>query len=178
MCSPAKVGPPARPAPAAPRDAQQRKQDTLRLLTTPAIDAWVATASPDGAPYVVPLSLAWIEGRVVLALPAATRTARNLAATARARLGVGATRDVVLIDAELDRMLAVDDHEAASVGARYAAQADWDPRAAPAGQVYAVLRPQRIQAWREANEQEDRTLMRDGAWLTGSDHPAPRRPAG
>ncbi|HLS62749.1 MAG TPA: pyridoxamine 5'-phosphate oxidase family protein [Ruania sp.] len=135
-------------------------------MTTPAVDAWVATASPDGVPYVVPLSLAWIEGRVVLALPAATRTARNLAATSRARLGVGPTRDVVLIDANLDRLLAVDEDEAATIGAGYAAQADWDPRTAPAGQVYAVLRPQRIQAWREVDEQEGRTLMRAGAWLT------------
>lgn len=166
MCSPGRAGPPVRRVPAAPRDAQQRKEDTLTLLTTPAVDAWVATASPDGVPYVVPLSLAWIEGRVVLALPAATRTARNLAATSKARLGVGPTRDVVLIDADLDRLLAVDEHEAATIGAGYAAQADWDPRTAPAGQVYAVLRPQRIQAWREVDEQEGRTLMRAGAWLT------------
>jgi len=166
VCSPGRAGPPVRRVPAAPRDAQQRKEDTLTLLTTPAVDAWVATASPDGVPYVVPLSLAWIEGRVVLALPAATRTARNLAATSRARLGVGPTRDVVLIDANLDRLLAVDEDEAATIGAGYAAQADWDPRTAPAGQVYAVLRPQRIQAWREVDEQEGRTLMRAGAWLT------------
>lgn len=166
MCSPGRAGPPVRRVPAAPRDAQQRKEDTLTLLTTPAVDAWVATASPDGVPYVVPLSLAWIEGRVVLALPAATRTARNLAATSKARLGVGPTRDVVLIDADLDRLLAVDEDEAATIGAGYAAQADWDPRTAPAGQVYAVLRPQRIQAWREVDEQEGRTLMRAGAWLT------------
>jgi len=28
-----------------------------------------------------------------------------------------------------------------------------------------VLRPLRVQAWREANEIAGRTLMRDGAWL-------------
>jgi hypothetical protein len=28
-----------------------------------------------------------------------------------------------------------------------------------------VLRPERIQAWREADEIAGRTLMRDGAWL-------------
>ncbi len=166
MCSPGKEGPPVVRAHAAPRDRQQRREDTLRMLTTPAIDAWVATASPDGVPYVVPLSLAWVAGQVVLAMPAASRTARNLAATGSTRLAVGPTRDVVLVDAELDRLLAVENPAAADLGAAYAAQADWDPRTDPGGYVYAVLRPVRIQAWREANETAGRTLMRDGAWLT------------
>lgn len=166
MCSPGKEGPPVLRVPAAPRDRHQRRSDALRVLTTPAIDAWVATASPDGAPYVVPLSLAWVQDGVVLAMPAASRTARNLAATGSARLGVGPTRDVVLIDAEVDRLLPVEDPAAADVAAAFAAQADWDPRSTPDGYVYAILRPGRVQAWREANETAGRTLMRDGAWLS------------
>jgi hypothetical protein len=31
--------------------------------------------------------------------------------------------------------------------------------------VFQVLRPRRIQAWRESNEIPGRTLMRDGTWL-------------
>jgi len=31
---------------------------------------------------------------------------------------------------------------------------------------FLVLRPLRIQAWREVNELPGRTLMRAGAWLT------------
>jgi hypothetical protein len=31
---------------------------------------------------------------------------------------------------------------------------------------FLVLRPQRIQAWREANELTGRTLMRSGEWMT------------
>jgi hypothetical protein len=46
----------------------------------------------------------------------------------------------------------------------YAAQADWDPRDAGEGYVYVVLAPERIQAWREANEIAGRTLMRGGRW--------------
>ena len=49
-------------------------------------------------------------------------------------------------------------------GGKNAAQADWDPRGS-AGYVYLVLRPDRVQAWREADEIAGRTLMRDGAWL-------------
>ncbi len=31
--------------------------------------------------------------------------------------------------------------------------------------MFLVLRPVRLQAWREANEIKGRTLMRDGAWV-------------
>jgi hypothetical protein len=132
------------------------------LLATDAIDAWVATAAADGAPYLVPLSLAWVEERAVLAVEATSRTARNLMASGTARLGAGPTRDVVLVDAVLER--SVDVSSDAALADAYAAQADWDPREA-AGYVFLVLRPVRIQAWREPTEIAGRTLMRDGRWL-------------
>ena len=49
----------------------------------------------------------------------------------------------------------------------YVTQSGWDPRAAGVPFVVHVLTPVRIQAWREANEIEGRTLMRDGRWLDG-----------
>jgi hypothetical protein len=67
-----------------------------------------------------------------------------------------------MIDAELQEALDVD--TAVAVGEAYAAQADWDPRGS-AGYVFLVLRPVRVQAWREANEIPGRALMRDGHWL-------------
>lgn len=144
------------------RPAATRKADTLRMLRTPAIDVWVATAAAPDLPYLVPLSLGWVDERVVIALEASAVTARNVSATGRARLAVGPTRDVVMIDAVLERVVSVDDDQ--SLGAAYVAQADWDPRGL-AGYVFLVLRPVRIQAWRESNEIPGRTLMRDGAWL-------------
>ena len=48
--------------------ALHAKADLLAALTAPAADVWVATASPDAAPYLVPLSLAWIDDRAVIAL--------------------------------------------------------------------------------------------------------------
>jgi hypothetical protein len=132
------------------------------MLTTPAIDAWVASASASGRAHLVPLSLAWVDGRAVLAVPETSITARNLAGSGRARLAVGPTRDVVMIDAHLDRTVAVGDDE--ELGEAYAAQADWDPRR-DSGYVFLVLRPVRLQAWRESDEIEGRTLMRDGAWI-------------
>lgn len=148
---------------AAPRERDQRVRDTLAKLSEPAADVWVATASPDGAPYLVPLSLAWLDGRVVIAVDGTSRTARNLEAGRTARLALGPTRDVVVIDARLERSVPVD--EAGGLADRYAAQADWDPRTAGEPYRYLVLRPERVQAWREADEIAGRTLMRAGTWL-------------
>jgi hypothetical protein len=145
-----------------PRAPQARKADTLAMLATQAIDAWVATASEAGTPYLVPVSLAWVGERAVIAVEASSRTARNLTATHQARLGVGPTRDVVMMDAVVEKTVDVADD--AALGSAYAAQADWDPRGTT-GYVFLVLCPVRVQAWREANEIEGRTLMRDGRWL-------------
>ena len=150
------------PAPPAPRDRPTRKADALAALAAPHVDAWVASASPDGDAHLVPLSLAWVDERVVVAVEGSSATARNLTAPGRARLGVGPTRDVVVVDAVLDRAVGVDDD--AALGAAYAAQADWDPRGL-AGYAFLVLRPVRVQAWREENELAGRTLMREGRWL-------------
>ncbi|QBR92813.1 pyridoxamine 5'-phosphate oxidase family protein [Nocardioides euryhalodurans] len=145
-----------------PRDPATRKRDTLALWATPAVDVWVATASADGGAHLVPLSLAWVEERMVVALSATARTARDLAARGRCRMAVGPTRDVTMVDAVLERTVPVGEDEA--LAAAYAAQADWDPRGSE-GYVYLVLRPDRVQAWREVDEIPGRTLMRDGAWI-------------
>ena len=144
------------------RDCETRKADTLAMLATQAIDVWVATASAAGAPYLVPVSLAWVDERAVIAVEGSSVTARNLTASGEARLAVGPTRDVVMIDAVLEK--AVDVAADDALGAAYVAQADWDPRRGT-GYVFFVLRPVRVQAWREANEIAGRTLMRDGTWL-------------
>jgi len=145
-----------------PRDAQSRKADTLAMLATPEIDVWVASASGAGDAHLVPVSLAWVDERAVIAVPGTSVTTSNVTASGRARLAVGPSRDVVMIDAVLERNVAVDDDPA--LGEAYAAQADWDPRG-DSGYVFLVLRPVRLQAWREANEIKGRTLMRDGAWV-------------
>lgn len=144
-----------------PRDQSTRKADALARLTTPAVDVWVATADGDGSPYLVPVSLAWVEERAVIAIGLDSRTARGLTERGVARLGVGPTRDVVMLDVVLEQVVAVGDDE--DLADAYAAQADWDPRRDD-GYGYFVLRPERIQAWREVNEIPGRTLMRGGAW--------------
>ncbi|HCB04451.1 MAG TPA: pyridoxamine 5'-phosphate oxidase family protein [Nocardioides sp.] len=144
------------------RDLPTRTADSLRTLTTPAVDVWLASASAQGAPYLVPLSLAWVDERVVVAVEESSVTGRNIVGSGTARGAVGATRDVTMLDLELERAVPVDDD--AALGAAYCAQADWDPRG-QAGYVFLVLRPTRVQAWREVDEMPGRTLLRDGAWL-------------
>ena len=154
---------------AEPRTREQRKADTLAKLTAPAADVWVATAAAaaDGhaSSYMVPLSLAWVDERVVLATEADSVTARNITSEGHARLGLGPTRDVVMIDAELEQVYGIDEVPA-DLARRYAAQADWDPRKSGGRMRFLVLRPLRIQAWREVNELPERTLMRHGTWIT------------
>jgi len=136
---------------AAPRTVTERKADTLAMLGTPAIDVWVASADiVKGAlrAHLVPLSLAWMDGRVVIAVGSDSATARNIRVHGTARLGLGPTRDVVMMDAVLEDMIGVAEAPSALADG-YAAQADWDPRTADE-YVYVVLRPERIQAWREA----------------------------
>ena len=57
----------------APRPLSVRKQDTLRHLEND-VDAWVATAAPDGTPYLMPLSFLWNGVSLLLSTAAANRS--------------------------------------------------------------------------------------------------------
>jgi hypothetical protein len=148
-----------------PRTLEQRTADTRALLAAPGADIWVATASATGDAYLVPLSYGWTGEKIVLSTDSTMVTARNLVNSGRARLGTGRTRDVVMIDAELETVYPVGDVPE-EIAAPFVTQSDWDPRPGGDPYVFLVLRPLRIQAWREANEIAGRTLMRDGAWLS------------
>jgi Pyridoxamine 5'-phosphate oxidase len=146
----------------APRSRSERRRDTEHRLTHD-IDVWVASASADGAPYLVPLSFDWEDGALLIATPADSPTGRNLSASRSARLGLGHTRDVTMIDGEV---------EVLDIGAlprergdRFAARSGFDPRPLATPYRWFRISPRRIQAWREENELSDRELMRDGRWL-------------
>jgi hypothetical protein len=147
----------------APRSLDQRTADALATLQAQRADVWVASAAPSGTAHLVPLSFAWDGEQIILATERVAATARNIVATGRARLALGHTRDVVMIDAVLGQQVALAEAPAA-IAERYAAQADWDPRTAGGDFVYLLLRPDRIQVWREANELAGRTVMRGGVW--------------
>jgi nitroimidazol reductase NimA-like FMN-containing flavoprotein (pyridoxamine 5'-phosphate oxidase superfamily) len=149
---------------AAPRSTETRVQDTQRRLADD-IDCWVATAGTDaGTPYLIPLSFMWDGTHIVVATPLASVTSRNVQASDRVRIGVGVTRDVVMIDGRA-RMLAPEDVTDA-FAATFAAKSGFDPRAEPNEYRFFAITPVRIQAWREANELAGRDVMRDGTWVT------------
>ena len=147
------------------RTAQQRKADTLARLEND-VDTWVATADPaTGTPYLVPLSFLWDGATVLISTPATSPTSRNLRATGRVRLGVGPTRDLVLIEGTVQAETAATEIPA-ETGDAFAAKTGFDPRELT-GYAYFRIRPQRLQAWREANELAGRDLIRGGQWITG-----------
>jgi nitroimidazol reductase NimA-like FMN-containing flavoprotein (pyridoxamine 5'-phosphate oxidase superfamily) len=145
------------------RSLEQRKLDTLRLLEQE-VDAWVATTDPGtNTPYLIPLSFLWDGSTLLIATFASSPTARNLRATGMVRLGVGATRDVVLIEGTAE---AVETRSiSAETGDTFAVKAGFDPRRSSSPFFYFRVTPRRIQAWREENELKDREIMRNGEWI-------------
>jgi len=146
----------------APRPPQQRRRDTEHRLAHD-VDLWVATASPDGVPWLVPLSFDWDGRSVLLATSSTTPTGRNLEATGTARLALGEVRDVVLVDGPVE-VLAMDALPVAEAD-RFVARAGFDPRTSGPSYRWYRVRAVRVQAWREADELAGRVLMRDGRWV-------------
>ncbi|MFD8232464.1 pyridoxamine 5'-phosphate oxidase family protein [Streptomyces sp. NPDC059696] len=146
------------------RSAEQRKKDTLHRLDHD-VDAWVATADgASGTPYLVPLSFLWNGSYLLFATPASSPTGRNLAASGRARVGIGPTRDVVMVEGGVETVQPGDLPE--QDAELFAAKTGFDPRRLATPYLYFRIVPRRVQAWREADELDGRELMRDGRWLT------------
>jgi hypothetical protein len=138
----------------APRTHDQRVSDTLRRLSDD-VDAWVATASPDGSAHLVPLSFLWDGETLLMSTAAATPTARNLVAAREVRIGVGPTRDVVLIHGTVTVLEPAD--LTAAEGDAFAEKTGFDPRTLR-NYLYFRIRPIRVQAWREVDELPGRDI--------------------
>jgi hypothetical protein len=142
----------------APRPRAQRRADTLAALRAE-VDCWVASADATGNAHLVPLSFWWDGAAIVLATPRSSPTAMNLLRAGVARLGIGPTRDVVLVDGRVTE--GADDAAADA----HTEHTGFDARREPDEYVYLRVTPTEIRAWREANELSGRLLMRDGRWL-------------
>ena len=123
----------------------------------------MASACTGGAPYLVPLSFDWDGEALLLATLTHSPTSRNLASSGTVRLGLGPTRDVTMIEGDVEAIEI--DALPRERGDRFAARTGFDPRGLEAPFRWFRISPRRIQAWREANELPDRELMRDGRWL-------------
>jgi hypothetical protein len=146
---------------APPRSRAERRRDVLARLQGD-VDLWIATAAANREAYLIPLSFAWYEGRLVMATRADSTTVANIRARPRAKVALGHTRDVVLIEGMVT-LFDVDPPDAATRGA-FAESTGWDAAAEP-GYVLFALQPQLVRAWREENELAGRDVMREGTWL-------------
>lgn len=145
-----------------PRSLEQRIADTRARLDTE-VDSWLPSASADGEAFLIPISQYWDGERLWFATAIGSRTERNLRRVGSARLGLGETRDVVMVEGTVDFYDPASVKEATA--AAYAAHCDWDPRNPAGRNVYFTITPVTIQAWREANELAGRVIMREGRWL-------------
>jgi hypothetical protein len=144
-----------------PRSRAQRRADTLERLVED-VDLWVASADEAGSAYLVPLSFVWDGAALTIATPRRSPTARNLLRGGEARVALGPTRDVVLVEGTVEELPIGADPELEDA---HAAATGFDPRTLADEYVYLRITPRAIRAWREANELEGRLLMRDGRWL-------------
>jgi nitroimidazol reductase NimA-like FMN-containing flavoprotein (pyridoxamine 5'-phosphate oxidase superfamily) len=147
--------------PTPPRSRSQRTADTLERLRRD-VDLWVASASEEGEAYLVPLSFHWDGSTLTIATPSASPTARNLLRAGRARVALGQTRDVVIVEGTVEALPIGADPELEDA---HAHSTGFDPRTLRDEYVYLRIAPQEIQAWRESNELDGRVLMRLGEWL-------------
>jgi nitroimidazol reductase NimA-like FMN-containing flavoprotein (pyridoxamine 5'-phosphate oxidase superfamily) len=144
-----------------PRSTEQRIADTLAKLTTE-VDCWVPSASAGGEIYLIPLSFVWHDERLTLATPAASRTARNLRRAGQARIALGGTRDVVIVEGTLTFI--PKEEVAPALADAFVKAASFDPRSASGEYLYITLTPRLVQAWRNVGELAGREIMRDGQW--------------
>jgi len=143
------------------RSRSQRKLDVLARLRGD-VDVWVASADEVGGAYLVPLSYYWDDATLTLATPRASRTAVNLVRAGWARVALGPTRDVVIIEGPLEAIPIGTDPRLEDA---HAQATGFDPRTLAEQYIYLQITPRNIQAWREANEIKGRQLMRSGEWL-------------
>jgi hypothetical protein len=144
------------------RSQDRRKADVIEALGRQG-DAWLATASRAGSPHLIAATAVWTGEEIVIATREASPTARNLAETGVARLGLGSPDDVIMVDVDVAGTIAA--AGASEVATAFSEAAGWDPADEGPDWRYFRLRPLRIQAYRGYGELAGRDVMRDGRWL-------------
>lgn len=144
-----------------PRTTAQRIADVKEKLEQDE-DIWVASASADGKPYLVPLSFSWDGVYINVATPKNSRTARNLRASGWTRMALGPSRDVVILEGPVTEQALDADPELAE----FHTARSFDARNEPEEYVFIRMRVETAQAYRTSEELRGRVIMRNGEWLT------------
>jgi flavin reductase (DIM6/NTAB) family NADH-FMN oxidoreductase RutF len=145
------------------RATATRIADTIRRLESEP-DVWIATASADGVPHLIPLSLAWDGSRILLATPPDSPTVRNIAATGWARASLADTDDVVIVVASAE--VTPFEQTPGDVVEFFVDAAGWDPRREDGRWSLLTLTPETVHAWKGEPELVGRTIMRHGEWVS------------
>ncbi|WP_242907729.1 pyridoxamine 5'-phosphate oxidase family protein [Actinomadura terrae] len=148
----------------APRSLAERQAHARKRLET-GFQMWLATGGDGHGAHLIPVAFVWNGSALYTATFAKSRTVSNIKGHPHARVALGDTADVVMIDSSAS-LVDVPDIDA-GIAERYA-QVSTDPRTSPEGMfVYLRLLPKRIQVWNGFHEFAGRTVMRDGRWLDG-----------
>jgi Pyridoxamine 5'-phosphate oxidase len=142
------------------RTLSERRAAALEHLRSNS-NLWLATASDERGPHLIPVSYWWDGTRLLTATFDGSRTLRNVRVQPRVRAAVGSTEEVLMIDAMAAVVAATDIGTTAAEGY---ARASGIPRSAP-GFTYVQLVPERMQVWKGPAEFSGRTVMRAGMWL-------------
>ncbi|WP_205740829.1 pyridoxamine 5'-phosphate oxidase family protein [Haloactinopolyspora alba] len=143
-----------------PRSLEQRRLDAQRTLQQNH-QLWLCTAAGDHG-HMIPVSYVLEGSDLILATATRSRTMANVRATGRARVAIGSTDDVVMIDGQV-AVVPVADMDPDTADAY--AVVSHDPRVMP-GFEYLRLAPSRIQVWNGFHEFGGRTVMADSQWLS------------
>jgi Pyridoxamine 5'-phosphate oxidase len=135
--------------------------DALEKLRS-GVDCWITSADETGRAHLIPISYYWDDSTLTVSTPRASRTGRNLLRAGWARVALGPTRDVLIVEGPIEEIpigtyAGLEDAHAQATG--------FDPRTLEDEWIYLRIAPRNIQAWREANEIPERELMRGGEWL-------------
>lgn len=145
-----------------PRSLAERQAYARNRLET-GFQMWLATGSDGHGAHLIPVAYAWDGSALYTATFAKSRTVANIKAHPQARVALGDTANVIMIDTSASLMDVPDIN--ADIAEHYA-KVSTDPRTYPEGTfLYLHLQPRRIQVWNGLHEFVGRTVMRDGRWL-------------
>ncbi|NBE97217.1 hypothetical protein FE391_26070 [Nonomuraea sp. KC401] len=145
-----------------PRGLAERRAHARDRLET-GFQMWLATGSDGHGAHLIPVAYTWDGSALYTATFAKSRTVANIKGHPQARVALGDTANVIMIDTSASL---VDVPDIGTDIAEHYAKVSTDPRTYPEGTfVYLRLHPRRIQVWNGLHEFVGRTVMRDGQWL-------------
>jgi general stress protein 26 len=114
-----------------------------------ALNYWVATIGPDGAPHVRPVDGVWVDGALCFGGSPETRWVRNLMADPRVSVNLGSEEEAVILQGTAEHVADPDHPLAPQVPAASKAKYPqyYTTDEAPPSLPFWCLRPTRVYAW-------------------------------